>query len=256
MIGRNAMPLLDHFHPPLLGRRHWHSFHNGWAVHLAAALNQYLPEGYFAEPNVMFGIEIDVATLEEPTAVPPMSAGSGGVSAVPQLAWTPPQPARTIPFSPATHTIEVNVFSTSGGLTLIGAIELVSPANKDRAEHRQAFVSKCETYLHQGVGLVVVDIVTERTANLHNELLARSSASSESGLAANLYATAYRVVERAQQTSLDIWQESLGLGQPLPVLPLWLRGNLCLPVELNATYERTCRELKIAQPSTADTTPE
>ena len=148
------MALLDHFHPPLLGRRHWHSFHNGWAVHLAAALNQYLPEGYFAEPNVVLGIEIDVATLEEPTATPPISAGSGGVSAVPQLAWMPPKPMRTIPFSPATHTIEVNVFSTSGGLTLIGAIELVSLASKDRAEHRQAFVSKCETYLHQGMGVV------------------------------------------------------------------------------------------------------
>ena len=32
-------------------------------------LNRRLPEGYFAEPNLQFGIEIDVATFEE--AEPP-----------------------------------------------------------------------------------------------------------------------------------------------------------------------------------------
>jgi hypothetical protein len=34
------MPLLDHFRPPLSGRRHWHSFHNSWATYLAADLNR------------------------------------------------------------------------------------------------------------------------------------------------------------------------------------------------------------------------
>ncbi len=46
------MALLDHFHPPLNMRRHWHAFHNAWATYLASDLNQRLPEGYFAEPNV------------------------------------------------------------------------------------------------------------------------------------------------------------------------------------------------------------
>jgi len=27
---RVAMPLLDHFHPPLAPRRHWESFHVDW----------------------------------------------------------------------------------------------------------------------------------------------------------------------------------------------------------------------------------
>jgi hypothetical protein len=50
----------DHFRPPLSARRHWHAFHNAWATYLASHLNETLPEGYFAEPNVQFGIEIDV----------------------------------------------------------------------------------------------------------------------------------------------------------------------------------------------------
>ena len=52
------MPLMDHFHPPLSERRQWHAFHHAWATFLAADLNRQLPKGYFAEPNVQFGIEI------------------------------------------------------------------------------------------------------------------------------------------------------------------------------------------------------
>ena len=59
------MALQDHFRPPLSVRRHWHAFHNAWATYISSDLNQRLPEGYFAEANVQFGIEIDVATFEE-----------------------------------------------------------------------------------------------------------------------------------------------------------------------------------------------
>lgn len=37
------MPLLDHIHPPLSLRRHWHSFHNAWATYLSADINRRLP---------------------------------------------------------------------------------------------------------------------------------------------------------------------------------------------------------------------
>lgn len=47
--------LLDHFHPPLSQFRHWHAFHSGWATYIAANLNRYLPDGYFAEPVCSLG---------------------------------------------------------------------------------------------------------------------------------------------------------------------------------------------------------
>lgn len=118
----------------------------------------------------------------------------------------------------------------------------MSPANKDRPAHREAFVSKCVTYLQQGVGLVIVDVVTGRRANLHNDFLVCITALGTSGLNADLYAVAYRLVSRNEQPSLDIWQETLSVGQSLPILPLWLRGSLCLPVDLETTYNQTCRE--------------
>lgn len=239
------MMLQDHFRPPLSARRHWHSFHNAWATYIASDLNAKLPEGYFAEPNVQFGIEIDVATFEESQQG---LANQTGVIPLPteyQSRWIPPEATETVSFLPTPERVEVSIFDSATGPILTGAIELVSPANKDRSVHRAAFVSKCETYLRQGIGLIVVDVVTVRQANLHRELLARLTESKASSIMMDLYAIAYRPIERNSQPSVDIWQEELSLGSRLPILPLWLRGDICLPVDLGATYERTCREQRI-----------
>jgi len=91
----------------------------------------------------------------------------------------------------------------------------------------------------------VVDVVTARQANLPGELLARLTEDKASSAKLNLYAIAYRAIERNGQPSLDIWQEELAIGSLLPTLPLWLRGEICLPVDFAATYERTCREQRI-----------
>jgi hypothetical protein len=244
------MVLQDHFGPPLGMRRHWHAFPNAWATYIASDLNGRLPEGYFAEPNVQFGIEIDVAAFEEaegfhamPSVWPDGTAAGG---------WSAPAPTQTIPLPILTDVVEVLVYGREGGPTLAGAIELISPANKDRPEHRDAFVTKCAAYLQQGLGLVVVDVVTGRRADLHRDLLGRLGASPLSPFpaasalqAGGPYAASYRPIERDGQPSLDIWHESLSIGGPLPGLPLWLRGALCLHIDLDGTYNRTCREGRI-----------
>jgi hypothetical protein len=226
------MPLLDHFHPPLSEKRHWHAFHNSWATYLSSQLNSILPAGYFAEANVQFGVEIDVAAFEE------QNAGK------PPIGWVPPSPQLSIPVELSETVVEVGIFSRSGGPMLAGAVELVSPANKDRPSHREALVSKCATYLQSGVGLVLVDVVTERPADLHRELLLQLG-TPDPGPGPTLSGSAYRCVERDGVSVLDVWREPIALGQNLPTLPLWLRGGLCLPVELEATYERTCIEQRV-----------
>lgn len=239
------MPLQDHFRPPLSIRRHWHAFHNAWATYIASDLNRRLPEGYFAEPNVQFGIEIDVATFEEytPGATElPVGASSGDIGTI---VWAPSAPTLTIPVQGVTDVVEVLVYASEAGPTLAAAVELISPANKDRPAHRDAFVAKCETYIQQGVGLVVVDVVTGRSTNLHDALLERLSGPGASAWRADLYAAAYRLVERGAQANLDIWQEELTVGGPLPTLPLWLRGGGFVPLDLEATYDRTCREQRM-----------
>lgn len=80
------MPLLDHFHPPLSGRRHWESFHAQWAACLASALNEELPGEFFAEAQVHASpkIEVDVATWNEPAT----STGGATIASrtLPQIA--------------------------------------------------------------------------------------------------------------------------------------------------------------------------
>ncbi len=233
------MPLLDHFHPPLLGRRHWEGFHGWWAAAIAGSLNEHLlPAEYFAEFQVTLGtrIEVDVATFtESDDSIEPHP--NGAATAVQTRVWAPPTPVAVVP-AQFPDDFEVQVFSSMTGPTLVAAIELVSPGNKDRDEARRAFAAKCAAYLQRGIGLIVVDIVTSRHANLHDELgeLLGHSNGFAFPTPTPLYATAYRPARRQERNEIDLWREPLAVGQPLPTLPLAVRGLGYLPIDLERTY--------------------
>src|SRR5262245_55907717 len=151
------MPLLDHFHPPLSERRPWESFHTTWAAALADSLNEVLPPGFIALETVHAGaaVEIDVSTFAEPARA---EGGRGGASTLQQTVWVPAAAPVVLPATfPEGCTIEI--VSTEGGRTLVAAIELVSPGNKDRVSERRLFAAKCATYLAKGIGLVILDVV-------------------------------------------------------------------------------------------------
>ncbi len=158
--------------------------------------------------------------------------------------WVPPAPTQTVRFSLVTDVVEVQIFNREAGPVLAGAIELVSPANKDRTAHRDAFVSKCAALLQSGVGLMVVDLVTSRAADLHEELLRRLAATAAASHA-DLWASSYRPVKIDGETELAIWHNSLSVGAVLPALPFWLKNGPCLSLDLELSYSRTCRELAI-----------
>jgi hypothetical protein len=230
------MPLLDHFHPPLSRERHWESFHAAWLGSLADDLNRRLPPRYFAEEQVHAGagVEIDVATLE---TTAPNGSHNGSASVIPPAAWVAPTPTLTIPAVFA-DDFEVRIFDSRGGPTLVAAIELISPRNKDRAEARLAFATKCASYLHQGISLIAIDIVTERRANLHNEIvqLMKQGEAAQLPGDAELYVVAYQPLRRDGQEQIDLWPHVLRVGDTLPTLPLGLNASLSMPVDLEATY--------------------
>lgn len=229
------MPLLDHFHPPLFPRHHWESFHVTWAGEMAAALNQtLLPVGYFAEEHAHAGarVEIDVATFR---ADPPNGDAVGGGVLTQPAVYAPPAPVVVVPAA-FPDEYEVRVYETESGARLVAAIELVSPGNKDRAEHRRAFVSKCAGYLAQGVALVVIDVVTNRSANLHAELMAVLGGPTGLPDGASLYCTAYRPIVRDEREQIEVWADELAVGRSMPTMPLALNAERCVPVDLEATY--------------------
>jgi hypothetical protein len=242
------VPLLDHFHPPLSDERRWESFHSSWATRIADALTeQWLPPNYIAEEHVHMGpsVEIDVGTFERDS--PPAQEGDGaGVATRSPRVWTAPAPAAVVPAA-FPDTFEVRILSRDAGPRLVAAIELVSPGNKDRAPERRAFATKCASYLCQGISLVVIDIVTHRRANLHNEILRVMEAAEDLHLPADvsLYATAYQPLREGAKDEICVWHSRLALGQTLPTLPLALRADLVVPVEFEATYAEACRRKRL-----------
>jgi hypothetical protein len=234
------MPLLDPFHPPLSETRKWEGFHSHWTSSLAAQLNAgLLPPRHFAEPQVSHGrIEVDVATDRlRGNGAGAGQLSAGGVATLAAPAWSPPAPALEMD---ATFTAEftVLVINTEAGPTLVGAIELVSPSNKARPAARRAFAMKCLNYLNSGIGLIVVDVVTERRANLHDEMaqLIVGNAPRFPGTP-SIYAAAYRPFRRGDEDKVSVWPVSLTVGEPLPVLPLWLREvEEPVRVDLEAAY--------------------
>lgn len=239
------MPLLDHFNPPLNRTHPWRSFHGAWAAAIARLLNQgILPPGYYAVPLLDRDgpIEIDVAALRERNG-----AGSPQNASAVQT-WTPPAPGLTVAIDlPAADEVEVHVFADDGDPRLTAAIELVSPRNKDRPQSRQAFAVKCVGYLQQGCGVVVVDTVTTRRADLNAAILSLLGVeASAAAMPANLSAVSYSAVGRTEEKQkLQLWPAALALGQPLPTVPLGIADDFSVPLDLEASYQATCADLRI-----------
>ncbi len=168
------MPLRDHFHSPLADRRSWEGLLGQWPAMIVLGLNRSLPQRYVAEPQIHLGssFEIDVATYEEDEFDSPSSgeeADGGGASTA---TWNPSRPTLAVAIDlPNLDEYEVRVYDTRSGRRLVAAIEIVSPANKDRPEHRHAFVTKCAALIQNRVCVAIVDLVTTRTANLYSDLL-------------------------------------------------------------------------------------
>jgi hypothetical protein len=208
-----------------------------------------LPEQYVAEPRVHLGsqMEVDVAAYDgrDRVSTDAWTDRAGGVS----TAWSPAEPTLAIETELADNDeYEVRVYDAEHGRRLVAAIELISPRNKDRPESRGQFVAKCAALLRQQVCVVLVDLVTVRASNLYVELLewVGERDASLGGEPPCIYAVSCRWRQRESGRWLEAWNRPMIVGQPLPTLPLWLNENLAIPLDLEASYEQTCRDLRIA----------
>ncbi len=245
------MPLRDHFRPPLDDQTSWEGFHGGWPMMIVQALARKLPRRYVAAPRVHSGslVEVDVATYEKDESDHPSAGGGNGNGGVATAVWAPPRPTLSVATDlPDLDEYEVRVYDTKRGRRLVAAIEIVSPANKDRPEHRRTFVAKCAALLQNRVSVSIIDLVTTRNFNLYRDLL-ELIGQADPSLGTEpppLYAVALREKRNGDSWLLETWAQALTLGQPLPTMPLWLADNLALPLELEECYEETCRVLRIA----------
>ena len=207
------MPLYDHFHPPLSPDRSWGSFLARWTCAIGDSLNRSLPcPPYFTQ----------IRTRSE------------------------------FPDAPRLYTAEVTR-SQDEQLLVDGVLELITPAIKEHEDHGDAFASKIAAYLDVGIGVLIIDIVTNPGNCPHNAIVDRLDQLSTFDLPSDwsLSAISYRPIFRDESHHIEIWTERLTLGQPLPTMPLFLRGGICVPMDLESTYAEVCDKFHIP-PSSKD----
>jgi hypothetical protein len=205
------MPLRDHFRPPLDDITSWDGFYGCWPAVIVKGLFHTLPPSYSAGPRIHLG-------------------SLAGTNLGDQDEY------------------QVRVYDANRPRRLVAAIEIVSPANKDRLERRRVFVAKCLALLWERVSVTIIDLVTTQQFNLYGDLL-EAMGQADPSLAPEpppLYASACRCTSQGGRDHLQVWHYPLALGQPLPTLPLWLADDLAVPLELETSYEETCRILRIA----------
>jgi len=247
------MPLRDHFRSPLDDVHSWDELHGMWPAMIVRQLIQVLPEPYFAAPGVHLGTlyEVDVGTYtdrpETDSSDRPLSGNGGGDVAV--AAYAPAKPSLTLqPTLPGQDVYEVRIYDSRRNRRLLAAIEIVSPSNKDRPENRGAFVNKCAELLKNDVSVSIVDVVSTSNFNLYANLL-NFLDSTDPALGSQpppMYAVTMRLrYEDLHKRMLDSWYYRLEIGQPFQTLPVWLKPDFAVPLELESSYEETCRTLRI-----------
>ncbi|HZU37194.1 MAG TPA: DUF4058 family protein [Gemmataceae bacterium] len=244
------MPLGDHFRPPVSNQASWEGFHGGWPMVMVLDLAPKLPTGFAAEPRVHLGsyFELNVCTFDKDgdrdRHSDPQPMANGGVATATRA---PSAPTLTVDVEfPDQYAYEVLVFDQTRGRQLVAAVEIVSPTNKDRPESRQLFIAKCANLLRKDVCVSMVDLVTVRRFNLYTELLALLGQTDPSmSPEPPIYAATCRKRQGGRTTKLDTWAVPLVVGQALPPLYIWLTETVLVSLDLEATYEQTCRALQI-----------
>jgi hypothetical protein len=211
-------------------------------------LMDVLPEPYYAAPGIHLGTlyKVDVGTYRDRVAEAQL--GSVGEIAVAVATYAPPKPTLTLePRLPSQDVYEVRIYDGRRNRRLVAAIEIVSPSNSDRAETRGAFVSKMAALLKNDICVTIVDVVSTSSVNLYAELLSflQSADPALGHESPPLYAVTIRTRYEGIRRMLDSWYYPLAVGKPLPTLPLWLKEDWAISLDLETSYEETCRTLRI-----------
>jgi hypothetical protein len=151
------------------------------------------------------------------------------------------------PRFPLQDVYEVRIYDSRRNRRLVAAIEIVSASNKDRPETRGTFVAKVAELLKHGNCVSIVDVVSTIDFNLYAELLSflESTDPAVSDDAPPMYAVTVRTRYEGQRRMMDNWYHPLPIGRPLPTLPIWLKESWAISLDLESSYEETCRTLRI-----------
>ena len=221
----------------------FHAFHMTWIGQIQSALNdRLLPKSYYALAEQHFGYGIaDVLTLhtgdESDNSAGngdgPYNSGSSGVAVAevsPKTKWhhTLKGTSRALQRSIAIRHVT--------GHRLIALLEIVSPANKDRATHVADFAVKAADSVKHGIHVLLVDLILPGRFDpqgMHGEICQRFEDSDKADLPPDepLTLAAFSAGEK-----IEVYVEHLKFGQPLIDMPLFLQPDRYVNVPLEETY--------------------
>ena len=215
----------------------FHHFHQDWSIEIARALNRgVLPKGISAMVEQRTGAwEPDVLAIERRGDAPRSEfTTDGGVATL-----APPATRYVDRTTNQIHATRANRIVVKHHLgRTIAVIEIVSPGNKDSRAAYSDFIDKVIDFLHAGVHVLLIDLFppTKRDPfGLHKVVWDvfeekdfalpvgkdRTLASYETGKIHACYV------------------ETIGVGDTLPDMPLFLANCWHVPVPLEATYRTT-----------------
>jgi hypothetical protein len=212
----------------------FHAFHHGWIEELARALNQgVLPSDYFALPEQRIGPIADVLTLElggEREASPRGARGIAVAERAPQTRWT----ARAEADSYARLANQLTVRHRHG--SVVAVIEIVSPGNKGSRAQFRTFVEKSADLIRQGIHLLVIDLFPpgKRDPQGIHKAIWDEFEDEELALPAEKPLT---LASYDAGPDYVAYVEFVGVGDPLPEMPLFLKPQLYVQTPLEATYQ-------------------
>jgi hypothetical protein len=224
-----------------VGAHAFSGFHASWIVHLKDYLNGgVLPPGYYAEPEqITAGDDADERTRPDVVALrrPKTLFDAGRTDPGGVLLEDAPPVARPVPFEVVPRPRRHVVVRHASGHRVVAHIEIVSRANKDRLAHVEGFAERVAAALTEGIHVLVLDLLPPGRHDpngLHEVILQQFSP------------TAYELPDEGLRTFASYvggpgdtaYVEHPAVGDPLPVLPLFLARDRYVNVALEPSYQR------------------
>lgn len=209
----------------------FHHFHQAWITYIADHLNGgVLPPEFMALSEQVTGRPIpDVVTPQ--TRNTQGSAGGVGLAPAPAPSARVVQKLERINYARRKDRVVIR----HGRGRVVAIIELVSPGNKDSRNAIRSFVEKAAEILNQGIHLVVVDLFppTPRDPQGIHKAIWDEFGEMPFDFLPDKPLTVASYIGGDLPTA---YVESVGLGDPLPSIPLFLTEYDYEPCPLEATY--------------------
>lgn len=217
----------------------FHDFHNAWITHLKEMLNEgLLPKGYYALSEQHAGrVVADILTLHDDAPSEPRE--TGGIA----LLDAPPQVGRKLTagenatYRALRRTLTVRHVSEH---RLIAMIEVISPANKDRSQSVNDFVTKAVGAIRAGCHVTVIDLFAPTQHDpqgMHGQIWQYFDAEDYLLPAdKSLTLAAYCASEAP-----DAYVTHLAVGDVLPQMPLFLSADAYVNLPLADAYDAAWR---------------